>query len=44
VQSSSNLLDWTAVTTNRPANGSFTFADTPPPGSPRRFYRSALLP
>jgi hypothetical protein len=44
VQTSSNLLDWTAVSTNYPANGFFNFVDTPPPGSPRRFYRSILQP
>jgi hypothetical protein len=44
VQTSSNLLDWTTIRTNYPANGSFNFLDTPPPGSPRRFYRSILGP
>jgi hypothetical protein len=44
VQTSSNLLDWTAISTNYPANGFFNFVDTPPPGSPRRFYRSILQP
>ena len=44
VQTSSNLRDWTAVSTNYPANGSFNFADTPPPGALRRFYRSLLWP
>jgi hypothetical protein len=44
VQTSSNLSQWTALTTNYPANGSFNFVDTPPPGSPRRFYRSVLWP
>jgi hypothetical protein len=44
VQTSSNLLDWIPVSTNYPANGAFNFVDNPPPGSPRRFYRSALLP
>jgi hypothetical protein len=44
VQTSSNLLNWTAITTNYPVNGSFTFVDTPSPGSPRRFYRSLLWP
>ena len=44
VQSSSNLLCWTSISTNYPANGFFNFADTPPPGSPRRYYRSLLLP
>ena len=44
VQSSSNLLCWTPISTNYPVNGFFNFADTPPPGSPRRYYRSLLLP
>jgi hypothetical protein len=44
VQTSSNLLDWTPVSTNYAANGAFNFADTPPPGSARRFYRSMMLP
>jgi hypothetical protein len=44
VQASSNLLNWTSVSTNYPVNGAFNFMDNPPPGSPRRFYRSALLP
>jgi hypothetical protein len=44
VQSSSNLLSWTTISTNYPANGFFNFTATPPPGSPRRYYRSLLLP
>ena len=44
VQTSSNLSDWTAVSTNYPTNGCFNFVETPPPGSPRRFYRSVLWP
>jgi hypothetical protein len=44
VQTSSNLQDWTAVSTNFPVNGSFNFMDAPPPGAPRRFYRSILQP
>ena len=44
VQTSSNLLDWTAVSTNYPANGFFNFMEAPPPGAPRRFYRSILQP
>ena len=44
VQTSSNLLNWTPVSTNYPANGAFNFTNNPPPGSPRRFYRLALLP
>ena len=44
VQTSLNLLDWTTISTNYPANGSFNFLDTPSPGSSRRFYRSMLQP
>jgi hypothetical protein len=44
VQTSSNLLDWTTVSTNYPVNGSFNFMEAQPPGSPRRFYRSILQP
>jgi hypothetical protein len=43
VQTSSNLVDWAAVSTNYPVNGTFTFTVTPSSGSPRRFYRSVLL-
>ena len=43
VQTSSNLVDWAAVSTNYPVNGTFTFTATPSSGSPRRFYRSVLL-
>jgi hypothetical protein len=39
---SSNLTDWTLVSTNYPSNGVFNFPDT---AGPRfRFYRSILLP
>jgi hypothetical protein len=44
VQTSSNLLDWIAVRTNHPANGSFNFLEVPPAASPHRFYRSVLRP
>jgi hypothetical protein len=44
VQTSSNLLDWTTISTTYPANGFFNFVDTPPPGAARRFYRSILQP
>ena len=44
VQTSSNLRDWTSVSTNCPTNASFSFTDTPSPASPCRFYRSVLLP
>jgi hypothetical protein len=44
VQVSSNLLNWTTLSTNYPVNGVFDFAEAPPPGAPSRFYRSVLLP
>jgi hypothetical protein len=44
VQSSLNLLDWTTVSTSYPTNGYINFGDTLPSGSPRRYYRSLLLP
>lgn len=44
VQTSSNLADWTAVSTNYAINGSFIFSDTLIPGTPGRYFRSCLLP
>jgi hypothetical protein len=44
VQTSTNLLDWTTVSTNYPVSGSFSFVASPPPNCPRRFYRSVLQP
>jgi hypothetical protein len=44
VEVSSNLLDWTAVSTNYPTNGRFSFQEIAPAGTARRFYRSVLLP
>jgi hypothetical protein len=44
VQTSPDLLSWTPVSTNYPANGAFNFVEVPPPGAPRRFYRSVLRP
>jgi hypothetical protein len=44
VQTSSNLLDWTTISTNYPGNGSFNFMDALTPDSRRRFYRSVLQP
>jgi hypothetical protein len=44
VQTSSNLVNWTSLSTNYPTNGAFTFTATLPPGSNPRFYRSVLLP
>ena len=44
VQTSSNLRDWTTLSTNYPTNGVFTFSATLPPGAAPRFYRSVLGP
>jgi hypothetical protein len=44
VQVSSNLLDWTTISTNYPFGGVFSFVEVPPPGAPGRYYRSVLLP
>jgi hypothetical protein len=44
IQTSSNLLDWTSVTTNYPINGTFIFSENQTTDSSLRFYRSLLLP
>jgi hypothetical protein len=44
VQVSSNLVDWTAVSTNYPSNGVFNFMEALPVDLSSKFYRSALLP
>jgi len=43
VESSSNLVEWSTVSTNVPWNGVFDFTDTSPTTN-QRFYRSVLLP
>src|SRR5207249_3370581 len=42
VETSSNLADWYPVSTNHPTNAAFTYLETS--SSPRRFYRSVLIP
>ncbi len=44
VQVSTDLVTWTSVSTNLPTNGVLEYAETPAPGTPRRYYRSVLLP
>jgi hypothetical protein len=44
VQVFSNLLNWTSLSTNYPTGGVFDFMQVPPSSTPRRFYRSLLLP
>jgi len=43
IQISSNLFDWTPISTNNPVNGILNFV-TPSSGVPAQFYRSQLLP
>jgi hypothetical protein len=44
VQTSSNLLNWTTISTNYPCNGVFTLSQIAPQTFLPRFYRSVLLP
>ena len=44
VKTSSNLLDWTTISTNSPQGGIFQFSQPVPPDSVMRAYRSELLP
>jgi hypothetical protein len=44
VQVSSNLRDWTSISTNSPFAGIFSITNAPVPGADLKFYRSALLP
>lgn len=44
VEASSNLVDWTSVSTNRSVNGGFGLTNVTPANASRQFYRSVLLP
>jgi hypothetical protein len=44
LQTSSNLLDWTTISTNYPIYGVFTLPPIAPSDFFPRFYRSILLP
>ena len=43
VEASSNLADWSLVSTNYPADGTFDFTNTATPIEHSQFYRSVLL-
>lgn len=43
VQVSSNLVSWVSLSTNVPANGSFSVTVSPEAGAGAQFYRSVLL-
>jgi hypothetical protein len=43
VQASSDLKNWTCISTNSPANGTFSLTITAPVNSGPQFYRSVLL-
>src|SRR5579859_3984844 len=44
VETSSNLVDWTGISTNLSVNGGFGFTNVAPANASRQFYRSVLLP
>jgi hypothetical protein len=44
VQTSTNLVDWSSVSTNSPVQGSFIVPVSPSAGSQNQFFRSVLLP
>ena len=44
LQTSTNLVNWEVVGTNRPMQGNFTVPVASETNSPNRFYRSVLLP
>jgi hypothetical protein len=43
IEVSSNLLNWTGISTNSPAGGVFSFTNPPAPNSSAQFFRSVLL-
>jgi len=43
VQVSADLLNWTAIATNTPVNGTFTIPVAPPGNSAAQFYRTRLV-
>ena len=44
VQVSTDLANWSFLSTNSPTNGSFSFSVARDPGQPARYYRSVLVP
>ena len=44
LQTSTNLVNWEVVSTNHPVQGSFMVPIPATSTSPKRFYRSVLLP
>jgi hypothetical protein len=44
IDSSPNLVNWTALRTNVLSDGVFDFVDTTAPGMPMRFYRARRVP
>ena len=44
VEASSNLRDWSVLSTNSPYFGVFEFQEVVQSGAPAQFYRSVLLP
>jgi hypothetical protein len=44
LQFSANLSNWTTLSTVVNTNATTEVFDTPPPGTPVRFYRALLIP
>jgi hypothetical protein len=44
VQVSTDLVNWTTVSTNAPTNGVFNYLENPGLATPARFFRSVVLP
>jgi hypothetical protein len=44
IDATTNLLDWTTLSTNMAFGGSFVFIDSAAPGFNKRFYRAVLVP
>lgn len=44
IETSPNLLDWTAASTNQPSSNTFTFTESIPATNSQRFYRVFVAP
>lgn len=43
IEESSDLVNWTSISTNNPVNGAFTFTNSSPVNTGPQFFRSVLL-
>jgi hypothetical protein len=44
IQASTNLVNWTSISTNSSTSGTFDYIDNRSTNTPRRFYRALMLP